>query len=405
MDVRLRNTKYIAELTKFKVAPLYVAYRCAKVMLEEFHVHNIEVLCALLEGCGRFLLAQPTTSSRVSSLLDILIRKRRALNLDERSSLLIENAYYACIPQQRRKGTARKFRTPYEMYIRKLVYEDLSRSTADFVHQKLCKLPWSLATGDDPQRIGHALLSCFSKIWKVKYSNMHVVTMVLGALSSTYPWLRVAVVDTVVERIKLGLDQNLFSRNQRRITEARYIGEMFVYRIVDFKEVAALLYLILRHGHSEPHPYPGRSSDIDASNDYFRIRLVCMLLSTCGKYISNRSAEDHRELAKYAVYLQLYVLAKDQPLPVDISYTVDTLFESVFASVSRYETWNAAAQAMAVLIQNGAALTNNGSKQVQVDDRAQASAEIEEHPALGGGILAVESLENGSVADTAIHSG
>ncbi|KAJ1992241.1 mRNA decay protein [Coemansia spiralis] len=352
-DVRLKNIKYIAELTKFKVAPLHVAYRCAKSMLEQFHVFNIEVLCALLEGCGRFLMAQPLTSARVSSLLEIIMRKRRALNLDERSSLLIENAYYACLPLQARKMVMTKYRTPYELYIRKLIYEDLTRSTVEFVCQKLRKLPWGTIQADDPQRVGHALVNCFTKIWKVKYSNVYIVTMILGALGRVHPWFRVAVVDAVLERVKLGLEHNLFTRNQRRITEARYIGEMFIYKIVDSKEVFELLYFMLRYGHSEPHPVPGRTCDADMSNDYFRIRLVCTLLSTCGQYISSRSAEDHRELEKYATYLQMYILAKEQPLPVDISYNVDTLFENALASVKQFGTWGEAAQAMATIVQAG----------------------------------------------------
>ncbi|KAJ1768510.1 mRNA decay protein [Coemansia sp. RSA 1813] len=402
MDVRLKNVKYIAELTKFKVAPLYVAYRCAKNMLEQFHVYNIEVLCALLEGCGRFLLAQPMTASRISSLLDILIRKRRVLNLDERSSLLIENAYYACMPHQRRKDVAPKLRTPYEMYIRKLMYEDLSRATAGFVCQKLRKLPWSMARGDDPQRIGHALVSCFSKIWKIKYANMYIVAMLLGTLGRTYPWFRVAVVDAVMERIKLGLDQNLFSRNQRRIAEARYIGEMLTYMVVDLKEVTGLLYLMLRHGHSEPHPYPGRRSDVDSTTDYFRIRLVCMLLTTCGKYLNSCNADNKRELAKYAVYLQLYILAKDQPLPVDISYAIDSLFESVFASAVRYETWSEAAQAMAAIIQAGEPQNNNGSEQQVSANHVQILPRNDEQAvALRGDAPATASLESSTIVNAA----
>ncbi|KAJ2517591.1 mRNA decay protein [Coemansia sp. RSA 1939] len=405
MDVRLKNTRYIAELTKFKVAPLYVSYRCAKNMLEQFHVYNIEVLCALLEGCGRFLLAQPMTSSRISSLLAILMRKRRVLNLDERSSLLIENAYYACMPQSKRRDAAPKFRTPYEMYIRKLVYEDLSRGTADFVCQKLRKLPWSLARGDDPQRIGHALVSCFSKVWKIKYANVYLVTMLLGALGRTHPWLRVAVVDAVMERIKLGLDYNVFSQNQRRITEARYMGEMFIYRVVDTKDILDLLYLILRHGHSETHPYPGRTSDADVSNDYFRIRLACMLLFTCGRYVNSRSANGHRELAKYAVYMQLYVLAKDQPLPVDISYTVDNLFESIFPSATRYETWGEAAQAMSTILQ-AEELRGSSDDGQEPASRVQALLESEEHVGLDGEMQAEEeSFGNGSAADISGFSG
>ncbi|KAI9502823.1 armadillo-type protein, partial [Coemansia spiralis] len=370
-DVRLKNIKYIAELTKFKVAPLHVAYRCAKSMLEQFHVFNIEVLCALLEGCGRFLMAQPLTSARVSSLLEIIMRKRRALNLDERSSLLIENAYYACLPLQARKMVMTKYRTPYELYIRKLIYEDLTRSTVEFVCQKLRKLPWGTIQADDPQRVGHALVNCFTKIWKVKYSNVYIVTMILGALGRVHPWFRVAVVDAVLERVKLGLEHNLFTRNQRRITEARYIGEMFIYKIVDSKEVFELLYFMLRYGHSEPHPVPGRTCDADMSNDYFRIRLVCTLLSTCGQYISSRSAEDHRELEKYATYLQMYILAKEQPLPVDISYNVDTLFENALASVKQFGTWGEAAQAMATIVQAGE-MQNNVDASEYLDSRADS---------------------------------
>ncbi|KAJ1930780.1 mRNA decay protein, partial [Linderina macrospora] len=64
LELRLRNIRYIAELTKFKVAPLHVAIRCSKSLLEQFHAQNIEILCSLLDSCGRFLLAQPETAGR-----------------------------------------------------------------------------------------------------------------------------------------------------------------------------------------------------------------------------------------------------------------------------------------------------------------------------------------------------
>lgn len=33
---------------------------------------------------------------------------------------------------------------------------------------------------------------------------------------------------------------------------------------------------------AEGLPLPGRASEIDAADDFFRIRLVCTLLDTCG---------------------------------------------------------------------------------------------------------------------------
>ncbi|KAJ2862540.1 mRNA decay protein [Coemansia aciculifera] len=349
MDTRLKNIKYIAELTKFKVAPLHVSFRCAKTTLEQFHAQNVEVLCALLEGCGRFLLAQSETSDRVASLLTILMRKRRVLNLDERTSLLIDNAYRACNPRQAQAEQIVKYRTPYERYIRKLVYEDLTRGTVDSVTLRLRKLPWSGLSSEDPQRIRHALVSCFSKIWKTKYSNVYLVTMVAGVLGRLHSWFRVAVVDAVMESIKLGLERNMFSHNQRRVAEARYIGEMLIYKFVDTKEVMDLLYLLLSFGHTTPYPLPGRSCEHDLSGDFFRIRLACTILSTCGQYI--RGAEDRLALERYGLYLQLYVLAKDQPLPVDIDYSVESVYETVFSDTKRYQTWAEAARAMQELVQ------------------------------------------------------
>ncbi|KAJ2748005.1 mRNA decay protein [Coemansia sp. BCRC 34301] len=350
METRLKNIKYIAELTKFKVVPLHLSFRCAKTTLEQFHTQNVEVLCALLEGCGRFLLAQPETSERVSSLLAILVRKRRMLNLDDRTNLLIDNAYRACNPQQAQAKQPVKYRTPYERYIRKLVYEDLSRGSVDSVILRLRKLPWSNLSSEDPQRVRHALVGCFSKIWKIKYSNVYLVTMVAGVLGRLHPWFRVAVIDAVMESVKLGLERNMFTHNQRRVAEARYVGEMLIYKVVDVKEVMDLLYLLLSFGHTVAYPLPGRSCEHDLSGDFFRIRLVCTILSTCGQYI--RGAKDRQALERYGLYLQLYFLAKDRPLPVDIDYSIESVYESVFPRAKRYKTWAEAARAVQELTHN-----------------------------------------------------
>ncbi|KAJ2394734.1 mRNA decay protein, partial [Coemansia sp. RSA 2603] len=370
MDTRLRNSRYIAELTKFRVAPLHLVYRCAKVLVEQLHAQNIEVLCALLEGCGRFLLAQSATAERVTALLDILMRKRRVLNLDDRTVLLIENACRACRPQQFNLEQHIKFRTPYELFIRKLIYEDLSRDSADRVCQKLRKLPWNDISSDegDAQRVRRALFSCFTKPWKLKHANVYLVTMIAAALGRLHPWFRMTLVDTMLENVRVGLERNMFSHNQRRMAEIRYVGEMFIFQIVGAREIIDLLYLIVRHGHADPHPFPGRSCAIDAVNDYFRVRLACTLIQTCGPYM--REPADRRALEQFAVYLQMYLLAKEQPLPIDTEYGVDSLYETVFPGLKRYQTWQEAAQAMSDLVQGktpsivGAEANSDSQKQL-----------------------------------------
>ncbi|KAJ1551613.1 hypothetical protein HK096_006864, partial [Nowakowskiella sp. JEL0078] len=57
----------------------------------------------------------------------------------------------------------------------------------------------------------------FFKIWKVKFSNLHLMAFLLTELSRYYPEFGLAVVDNALEEIRIGLEMNLFKYNQRRI--------------------------------------------------------------------------------------------------------------------------------------------------------------------------------------------
>ena len=75
------------------------------------------------------------------------------------------------------------------------------------------------------------------------------------------------------------------------------------------------LYLLLNFGHQSLE----ESEKYDPPTNYFRIRLVCVLLSTCGQYFSKGSAG--ARLDRFLVYFQRYLLYKP-PLPLDIEFDV-----------------------------------------------------------------------------------
>jgi len=66
-DARFLNIRYIAELTKFRIAPHHVVFHILKVLLEDFSHANIELIAQFLEACGRFLYASPDTTSQMST--------------------------------------------------------------------------------------------------------------------------------------------------------------------------------------------------------------------------------------------------------------------------------------------------------------------------------------------------
>lgn len=75
------------------------------------------------------------------------------------------------------------------------------------------------------------------------------------------------------------------------------------------------LYLLLASGHATPE----EADKYDPPTNFFRIRLICMLLSTCGQYFSKGSAG--QRLDRFLVYFQRYLLYKP-PLPLDVEFDV-----------------------------------------------------------------------------------
>jgi regulator of nonsense transcripts 2 len=78
LENRLRNARFIGELTKFRVAPPIVALRGLRRCLDDFSGYNIDVACCLLESCGRYLHRTRHTSNKVAQLLDTMKRIRKA---------------------------------------------------------------------------------------------------------------------------------------------------------------------------------------------------------------------------------------------------------------------------------------------------------------------------------------
>ena len=140
-SARTINVRYLAELTKFGVVPEHVIFHCLKVSLDDFSRMNIEIIGNLLENCGRYLLRNPDTAPRMSSFLETLKRKKEAQHLGHQERMLIENAMYYVDPPNR-AAIQQKERTPMELFIQKLVFEDLNKRTYAKVAKMIRKLHW-----------------------------------------------------------------------------------------------------------------------------------------------------------------------------------------------------------------------------------------------------------------------
>lgn len=140
-QVRLSNIRYLAELTKFGVVPEHVVFHCLKVSLDDFSRMNIEILCNLLENCGRYLLKTPETSPRMVSFLETLQRKKSVHHIGQQERMLIDNAVYYVDPPER-PAIEQKDRTPMELFVRKLIYSDMTKRNYSKILKQLRRLHW-----------------------------------------------------------------------------------------------------------------------------------------------------------------------------------------------------------------------------------------------------------------------
>lgn len=140
-QVRLSNIRYLAELTKFGVVPEHVVFHCLKVSLDDFSRMNIEILCNLIENCGRYLLKTPETAPRMASFLETLQRKKSVQHIGQPERMLIDNAVYYVDPPER-PAIEQKDRTPMQLFIRKLIYNDMTKRNYSKILKQIRRLHW-----------------------------------------------------------------------------------------------------------------------------------------------------------------------------------------------------------------------------------------------------------------------
>ncbi|KAH9722580.1 Regulator of nonsense transcripts UPF2 [Citrus sinensis] len=321
IETKIRNIRFIGELCKFKIAPAGLVFSCLKACLDDFTHHNIDVACNLLETCGRFLYRSPETSIRMANMLEILMRLKNVKNLDPRHVTLVENAYYLCKPPER-SARVSKVRPPLHQYIRKLLFSDLDKSSIEHVLRQLRKLPWSDCES--------YLLKCFMKVHKGKYGQIHLIASLTAGLSRYHDEFAVAVVDEVLEEIRLGLELNDYGMQQRRLAHMRFLGELYNYEHVDSSVIFDTLYLILVFGHGT-----AEQDVLDPPEDCFRIRMVITLLETCGHYFDRGSSK--RKLDRFLIHFQRYILSKGG-LPLDIEFDLQDLFADLRPNMTRHSS-------------------------------------------------------------------
>ena len=173
------------------------------------------------------------------------MRKKSALLVDSRLSLMIDNAVFQCRPPERVEERPKKIRSALDLFTRNLLQHELSKDSVDRILGIFKKYDWK------NQKVLEMLTKRFAKVWKLKYSQLDCTAFLCSELAKLYPVFGINVLDDVCEYIKQGMERNVFRENQQRISLLKYLGELYNFKMIDSALIFDVLYFLLTYGYGK----------------------------------------------------------------------------------------------------------------------------------------------------------
>ncbi|XP_016994688.2 regulator of nonsense transcripts 2 [Drosophila takahashii] len=294
IESKLKIVRFIGELVKFGLFKKFDALGCLKMLLRDFQHHQIEMACAFVEVSGVYLYNCRDARLLMNVFLDQMLRLKTATAMDSRHSAQIESVYYLVKPPESSKREP-TVRPPMHEYIRHLIFEELCKQNVERCIKMLRRIDWL-----DPETNCYAI-KCLSKAYLLRFPLVRCLADLVSGLSSYQPRAVTIVIDNVFEDIRAGLEIHSPRMAQRRIAMAKYLGEMYNYKLVESTHILNTLYSIISLGVSLDQSVV---SPLDPPDSLFRLKLACMLLDTCGPYFTSQATR--KKLDYFLVFFQHY---------------------------------------------------------------------------------------------------
>lgn len=171
-------------------------------------------------------------------------------NLDERSQSLIKAAFYSVKPPPSGPRKLAKVYPPLELYLRHLLMVRLEPASASvsFVTKQIVRFPWN----EPSAQCGALVVRIMMKACrKGRYKTIHAIAAVAVGLRTQQGAgeATIRLIDAVLEELRWSMENPNFRDQQRIITYARLLGELFCVSQISVHIIFQQLYSFINLGH------------------------------------------------------------------------------------------------------------------------------------------------------------
>ncbi len=330
-EEKIKNIRFISEMVKFDLFPIQNVFEILKRLIDDLKGHAIDILCQLMESCGRFLYLNEISHLKFNACLETIRQiNHHRLRHDERSFNSILNCIQICKPQESTLKKQVKVRPVEEEYIRFLILHLLTKESVKKIAILLRRM--------DCDKWENTILKVVYKFLNRGNENQIKYTCAMLSLLKDYrPNLIFNLINIILEGLRIGLDRNDFNDNQHKILTCMLISHFYSYKLINSDIIFYTLYMILTYN---PEWNSGRrefitDNPIDLPCDTFRIQMVISILDICGNHLNAGSKKE--KLNEFLHFLQMYILSK-QYLPLEIENRITNCLENLYSNNFQFYT-------------------------------------------------------------------
>lgn len=334
-DARIRNIKFLTELTKFRVIKPNFTQNIFKQCIEEFKDNDIEIIINILEGCGRFLSKHDETSERFNYLIEKLQKKRDAKMMSDALDLQLQSVikYSQTIILKEEKAEDSNNRIPILIRYIDFLLDKLEADSHKMVSfsNEFLKLPLKSEGKIFITRVLH-----YVKFGRADVQD--VLADVTKVIKIHYPSVFNGMLDLLSEEIFEALNRKMFEERQHQVTMMKFFTELFQKDLFSSETFWQMLYFLISYDHVNNNLYANPNDSPDSS---FRIILSCTVLETYSgrrsKDVNSKSFIDPLDMKRFMVIFQIYIQKKNY-LETLLESNLQELFEKQCPKLKIFKT-------------------------------------------------------------------